>query len=77
MSRLTGSKAEDVDVVMTVDEVDVEKQRQALDCSVTYRGMIGRAGAGVGGDTKGMLLETPWANDEAETDVSPQVSSMS
>jgi hypothetical protein len=29
--HLTGSKAEDIDVVMTVDEVDVEKQRQALD----------------------------------------------
>jgi hypothetical protein len=30
---------------MTVDEVDVEKQRQALDCYVTYREMIERAGA--------------------------------
>jgi hypothetical protein len=43
--HLTGSKAEDIDVVMTVDEVDVEKQRQALDCYVTYRKTIERAGA--------------------------------
>jgi hypothetical protein len=38
--HLTGSKAEDIDVVMTVDEVDVEKQRRALDCYVTYRETI-------------------------------------
>ena len=38
--HLTGSKAEDIDVVMKVDEVDVEKQQQALDCYVTYRGTI-------------------------------------
>jgi hypothetical protein len=43
--HLTGSKAGDIDVVMTVDEVDVEKQRQALDCYVTYRETIERAGA--------------------------------
>jgi len=43
--HLTGSKAEDIDVVMTVDEVDVEKQQQALDCYVTYRETIERAGA--------------------------------
>jgi hypothetical protein len=43
--HLTGSRAEDIDVVMTVDEVDVEKQRQALDCYVTYRETIERAGA--------------------------------
>ena len=43
--HLTGSKAEDIDVVMTVDEGDVEKQRQALDCYVTYRETIERAGA--------------------------------
>ena len=48
--HLTGSKAEDIDVVMTVDEVDVEKQQQALDCYVTYRETIeahrdGSAGA--------------------------------
>ena len=43
--HLTGSKVEDIDVVVTVDEVDVEKQRQALDCYVTYRETIQRAGA--------------------------------
>jgi hypothetical protein len=43
--RLTGSKAEEIDVVMTVDEVDVEKHRQALDCYVTYRETIEQAGA--------------------------------
>ena len=38
--HLTGSKAEDIDVVMTVDAVDVEKQRRALDCYVTYQQTI-------------------------------------
>ncbi|MBN1811270.1 MAG: hypothetical protein JXA14_05495, partial [Anaerolineae bacterium] len=38
--HLTGSKAEDIDVVMMVDEVDVEKQQRALDCYVTYRETI-------------------------------------
>ena len=32
--HLTGSKAEDIDVVMTVDEADVENQRRALDCYI-------------------------------------------
>ena len=31
--------------MMTVDEVDVEKQRRALDCYVTYQQMIEEAGA--------------------------------
>ena len=43
--HLTGSKAEDIDVVMTVDEVDVENQRRALDCYVTYLQTLGEAGA--------------------------------
>jgi hypothetical protein len=43
--HLTGSKAEDIDVMMTVDGVDVEKQRQALDCYVTYQATIEEAGA--------------------------------
>jgi hypothetical protein len=30
---------------MTVDEVDVEKQQQALDCYVTYQATIEEAGA--------------------------------
>ena len=43
--HLTGSKADDIDVVMMVDEVDVEKQRQALDCYATYQATIEQAGA--------------------------------
>jgi hypothetical protein len=43
--HLTDSKAEEIDVVMTVDEIDVERQQQALDCYVTYRETIERAGA--------------------------------
>jgi hypothetical protein len=43
--HLTGSKAEVIDVVMTVDELDVEKQRQVLDCYVTYQTTIEEAGA--------------------------------
>ena len=43
--HLTGSKAEDIDVVITVDQVDVEKQRQTLDCYVTHRKTIEKAGA--------------------------------
>jgi hypothetical protein len=38
--HLTGSKAEEIDVVVTVDEIDVENQRRALDCYVTYRETI-------------------------------------
>jgi hypothetical protein len=43
--HLTGIRAKGVDVLMTVDEVDVEKQQQALDCYVTYRETIEKAGA--------------------------------
>jgi hypothetical protein len=43
--HLTGSKAEDIDLVMTVDEADVDRQQQALDCYVTYRETIEKAGA--------------------------------
>jgi hypothetical protein len=43
--RLTGSKAEEIDMVITVDEVDVEKQRRALDSYVTYQQTIEEAGA--------------------------------
>jgi len=41
----SGSKAEDIDVVMTVGEGDVEKQQQVLDCYVTYQQTIEAAGA--------------------------------
>jgi len=39
-AHLTGSKSEDIDVLTTVDEVDVETMRQALDCYVTYADTI-------------------------------------
>ena len=42
--HLTGSKAQDIDVVMIVDEVDVENQRRALDCYVTYAETVERSG---------------------------------
>jgi hypothetical protein len=41
-----------MDVVMTVDEVEVEKQRQALDCYVTYRETIEAHQDGSRGQTK-------------------------
>jgi hypothetical protein len=44
--HLTGSKAKDIDVVMTVDEVGVENQRRVLDCHVTYQTTIEQARAG-------------------------------
>jgi hypothetical protein len=38
--HLTGSKAEAIDAVVTVDEVDIETNRRALDCYVTYKETI-------------------------------------
>ena len=46
--HLTGYKAEDIDVLTTVDEIDVEKQQQALDCYVTYRETIDAHQDGMG-----------------------------
>ena len=43
--HLTGSKAEDIDVVVPLDEDDLEAMRRALDCYVTYRETIEKAGA--------------------------------
>jgi LmbE family N-acetylglucosaminyl deacetylase len=37
---LTGSKPEAIDVVVSVDEVDIEANRRALDCYVTYKETI-------------------------------------
>ena len=34
--HLTGSKPEDIDVVVPLDEADLEAMRRALDCYVTY-----------------------------------------
>ena len=42
--HLTGSKPEDIDVVMTVDEDDLEAMRRALDCYVTYAATIETSG---------------------------------
>ena len=42
--HLTGSKPEDIDVVMTVDEVDLDAMRRALDCYVTYAATIEESG---------------------------------
>ena len=38
--HLTGSKPEEIDVVMPLDEADLEAMRQALDCYVTYAATI-------------------------------------
>jgi hypothetical protein len=42
--HLTGSKSEDIDAVLTVDEVDLEAMRRALDCYVTYAETIETSG---------------------------------
>ena len=38
--HLTGSKSEDIDVVVPLDEADLEAMRRALDCYVTYAATI-------------------------------------
>jgi hypothetical protein len=38
--HLTGSKAQDIDALLTVDEVDIETNYRALDCYVTYKETI-------------------------------------
>jgi len=43
--HLTGSKAQDIDALLTVDEVDIETNYRALDCYVTYQQTIEDAGA--------------------------------
>ena len=42
--HLTGSKPEDIDVVVPLDEVDLEAMRRALDCYVTYAATIEESG---------------------------------
>jgi LmbE family N-acetylglucosaminyl deacetylase len=42
--HLTGSKAEDIDVVLNVDEIDIEANHRALDCYVTYQETIEGSG---------------------------------
>jgi hypothetical protein len=38
--HLTGSKPEDIDVVVSLDEADLDAMRRALDCYVTYAATI-------------------------------------
>ena len=42
--HLTGSKAEDIDVVVPLDEADLEAMRRALDCYVTYAATVEASG---------------------------------
>jgi hypothetical protein len=42
--HLTGSKPEDIDVVVTLDEDDLEVMQRALDCYVTYAATIEESG---------------------------------
>jgi hypothetical protein len=42
--HLTGSKPEDIDVVVPLDEDDLEAMRRALDCYVTYAETIEESG---------------------------------
>ena len=42
--HLTGSKPQDIDAVLTVDEVDIETNYRALDCYVTYKETIEQSG---------------------------------
>ena len=42
--RLSGSTPQEIDCVVEVDEVDVQSNRWALDCYVTYQETIARSG---------------------------------
>ena len=42
--HLTGSKPEEIDVVVPLDEVDIEAMRRALDCYVTYAETVEESG---------------------------------
>ena len=42
--HLTGSKPEEIDVVVPLDEVDLEAMRRALDCYVTYAATVEESG---------------------------------
>jgi hypothetical protein len=42
--HLTGSKPEDIEVVTSLDEVDLEAMHRALDCYVTYAATIEESG---------------------------------
>jgi hypothetical protein len=42
--HLTGSKPEDIDVVVPLDEADLDAMRRALDCYVTYAATVEESG---------------------------------
>jgi hypothetical protein len=42
--HLTGSKAEDIDVVVPLEEADLEAMSRALDCYVTYAATVEESG---------------------------------
>jgi LmbE family N-acetylglucosaminyl deacetylase len=42
--RLSGSKPQEIDCLLAVDDVDVENRDRALDCYVTYQEVIQRTG---------------------------------
>jgi hypothetical protein len=42
--HLTGSKLEDIDVAVSLDEDDLEAMRRALDCYVTYAATVEESG---------------------------------
>ena len=44
IARLHFSTAEEIDCIVTVDDVDVQKNHEALDCYVTYRETIAKSG---------------------------------
>jgi hypothetical protein len=46
--HLTGSKPEEIDVVMPLDEDDLEAMRRALDCYVTYAATVEAHQGGTG-----------------------------
>jgi hypothetical protein len=42
--HLTGSKPEEIDVMVSLDEDDLEAMRRALDCYVTYAATVEESG---------------------------------
>jgi hypothetical protein len=42
--HLSGSKAEDIDVVVSLDEKDLEAMRRALDCYLAYAATVEESG---------------------------------
>ena len=42
--HLSGSKPEEIDCIVEVDQVDIDKSLQALDCYVTFQETIAKSG---------------------------------